>query len=172
MKQIIYNSDLLKEEEIKRKEIRVKALVINSKDEMLVGFSHNTYQFIGGHIENDEDMIEGLKREIKEESGIEIDNEQIIPFFIRKKYYRNYPEINSNSCYEYYYYVINTDKIPNLNCVNYTDAEKEGKFELRYIPLNSIENEFENNKSVSEKTAIVEEENLEAIAIYKDFINK
>ena len=164
----VYNYDSIDEKDIQRRVIRVKALIINSKKELLVGYSHDTYQFIGGHIEENEDMIEGLKREIEEESGIVIEHEEIHPFFIRKKYLKNYPEDNVNSCYEYYYYTINTDRLPNLEKVNYTEAEKIGHFELRYIPLEEIESEFEKNKMVSERTKIVEEENLEAIEIYKN----
>lgn len=168
MKTIIYNCDSIAEKDINRKVTRVKALIINSKKELLLGYSHNTYQFIGGHIENGEDLIEGLIREIEEESGIKVTTEEIKPFFLRKKYLKDYPENNVNSCYEYYYYAINTDKLPNLKNVNYTEAEKDGNFELRYIAFDKIEEEFEKNKEVSEKTKIVEEENLEAIKIFKD----
>lgn len=168
MKTIIYNKENVTDEEVTRRVIRVKALLINSKNELLLGYSHDTYQFIGGHIEEGEDMIEGLKREVEEESGIVLKDEKINPFFLRKKYLRNYPNESDVSCYEYYYYTINTDRLPNLGNVNYTEAEKVGKFELRYIPLDQLEEEFEENKKVSERTAIVQEENLEAIKIYKN----
>ena len=121
----------------------------------------------GGRIRTLESGPKALVREVEEESGIKVEKEEIQPFFLRKKYYRDYPEENSNSCYEYHYYVINTDKQPDLSKVNYTEAEKVGKFELRYIPLSKIEEEFEENKKVSERTKVVEEENLEAIKIYK-----
>lgn len=168
MKTIIYNKENVTDEEVTRRVIRVKALLINSNNELLLGYSHDTYQFIGGHIEEGEDMIEGLKREVEEESGIILKDEKINPFFLRKKYLRNYPNESDISCYEYYYYTINTDRLPNLGNVNYTEAEKVGKFELRYIPLDQLEEEFEENKKVSERTAIVQEENLEAIKIYKN----
>lgn len=168
MKTIIYNKENVTEEEVTRRVIRVKALLINSNNELLLGYSHDTYQFIGGHIEEGEDMIEGLKREVEEESGITLKDEKINPFFLRKKYLRNYPNESDVSCYEYYYYTINTDRLPNLGNVNYTEAEKVGKFELRYIPLDQLEEEFEENKKVSERTAIVQEENLEAIKIFKN----
>lgn len=164
----IYNNDSIDDKDVKYRSIRLKALIINSKNEILVGYSHNTYQFIGGHLEEGEDLIEGLIREVEEESGIKVEKDEINPFFLRKKYYRDYPEKDSNSCYEYHYYVINTDRLPDLTKVNYTEAEKVGKFELRYIPIDEIENEFEENKKVSERTKIVEEENLEAIKIFKN----
>lgn len=167
MKTIIYNQDQIEEKDVGYRSIRLKALIINSNNELLVGYSYNTYQFVGGHLEEGEELIDGLIREVDEETGIKIEKKEITPFFVRKKYYRDYPEKNSNSCYEYYYYVVHTNKKPDLSQVNYTEAEKNGNFELRYIPFNEVEQIFEDNKQVSEKTKIVEEENLEAIKIYK-----
>lgn len=164
----IYNDYSISEQDVDNRIIRVKALIINSKQELLVGYSHDTYQFIGGHIEKNEDMLEGLKREIEEESGIILKDEVIRPFFLRKKYLKNYPTDNTNSCYEYYYYTINTDRLPDLEKVNYTKDEKNGNFELQYISINDIEKTFKDNMKVSEKTKIIEEENLEAIEIYKN----
>jgi len=171
MKTIIYNNDSLTEEEINRRVIRVKALIINSKSELLIGYSHDTYQFVGGHIEENEDLIEGLIREVEEEAGIRLKKEEIQPFFLRKKYLRNYPKESDNSCYEYYYYVVYSNRLPDLTKVNYTESEIIGRFELRYISLNELEKELEENKKVSEATKIVEEENLEAISIYKELYN-
>lgn len=167
METIIYNEDNLNEKDINRIVTRLKALLINSKNEILIGYSHDTYQFIGGHLEEGEDIINGLIREVEEESGIDISNEEIVPFFYREKYIKNYPEEKINSCYRYYYFIVKTNQKPNLDKVNYTEAELIGKFELRYIPLSNLEQELEKNKKFSERTKIVQEENLEAIKIYK-----
>lgn len=68
MEQIIVNKDCIQEKEITEIVKRVKAIIINSKNEILLGYSHNDYQFLGGHVENGENLIESLKREIGEES--------------------------------------------------------------------------------------------------------
>ena len=44
--------------------------MINSKDEILMGYCHNTYQFPGGHLDENETLEECLIREVKEEMGI------------------------------------------------------------------------------------------------------
>ena len=77
METIIYNKDSIEEQDVRYRSIRLKALIINSKNELLVGYSHNTYQFIGGHLEEGEDLIDGLIREVEEESGIKVDKEEI-----------------------------------------------------------------------------------------------
>ena len=35
---------------------RVKAVIINSKNELLLGYSYYEYQFPGGHVEGGEDL--------------------------------------------------------------------------------------------------------------------
>lgn len=46
------------------------ALVTNEKDEvLLVKNPHRGWEFPGGQVENGEDLIEGITREVFEESG-------------------------------------------------------------------------------------------------------
>ena len=114
MEQIIVNKDCIQEKEITEIVKRVKAIIINSKNEILLGYSHNDYQFLGGHVENGENLIESLKREISEESGISLNLDDVFPIILRKAYYKDYPQIGNNRKNEIYYYVIKTDKVPNL----------------------------------------------------------
>ncbi len=51
------------------------------------GLSH--YEFPGGHLEENETLLEGLKREVLEETGIELENKDISPFYVIKYYYQN-----------------------------------------------------------------------------------
>lgn len=62
--------------------IAAKALIINDKNEVLLAresSSHPTntqaglYQVIGGRIEPEETFIEGLKREVMEETGLQVE---------------------------------------------------------------------------------------------------
>ena len=52
MKEIITNKYNLKEEDLTEIVKRVKVLLINSNSEILLGYSHNEYQFPGGHVED------------------------------------------------------------------------------------------------------------------------
>ena len=51
---------------------RTKGLIINSNNEITLGYFHKTYQFPGGHLENNETLEECLLREIEEETGIKL----------------------------------------------------------------------------------------------------
>ena len=72
MKTIFINDDNLALEALDPDVISVKGLVVNSKNEVLIAFNNNTYQFPGGHVELDEDKEEAWIRERKEETGIGI----------------------------------------------------------------------------------------------------
>ena len=57
MKQIITNKYNLKDSDMTEIVKRVKILIINSKNEILLAYSHNDYQFPGGHVEENETLI-------------------------------------------------------------------------------------------------------------------
>lgn len=168
MEQIIVNKDCIQEKEITEIVKRVKAIIINSKNEILLGYSHNDYQFLGGHVEDGENLIETLNREISEESGISLNLDGDFPIILRKAYYKDYPQIGKNRKNEIYYYIIKTDKVPNLELTNLTDDEKDGNFKLEYIKLDDIEEVIIKNGDKNGDLHGIANEMLEVIKIYKN----
>ena len=77
MKYFIHNEYNLKEEEINDEVIRVKALLLNSNNELLMGYAHKVYQFPGGHVEDGETLTQTVNREVLEETGIELNIKEI-----------------------------------------------------------------------------------------------
>ena len=166
MKNIIINENNLKEEDMTESVKKVKVLLINSKNEILLGYSHNTYQFPGGRVEPNESLIETLNREMREETGIDLNIKEAEPFACSTGYYKNYPVEGNNRRVEIYYYEVKTDIMPDLNNTQYTEDEKEGNFELRYIPLKDVEKVLkEDSKKYGDKRRI-ENEMLELFKIY------
>ena len=64
MEQIIVNKDCIQEKEITEIVKRVKAIIINSKNEILLVYSHNVYQFLVGDDENGD--LHGIANEMLE----------------------------------------------------------------------------------------------------------
>ena len=158
MKNIVRNDDNLKESDITEVVQRVKLLLINSNNEILLGYSHHNYQFIGGHVEEGENLIDTINREIQEETGIKLNIEKIEPFAKALGYYKDWPKDGENRKIEIYYYEIKTDEKPNLDNTNYTDNEKDGKFSLKYIPLFKVVEVLKNNaKEYGDKHGIARE---------------
>lgn len=145
MKEIIYNHDYLKNEDITEVVIRTKALIINDKN-IILGNENNIYQFPGGHLEKNETFEECLKREILEETGIEIDNNEIKKPFMKVTYLnKDWPAIGQNRKSEIYYYLIKTSKNPDMSKVKYTEHEKQGNFKIDSIPLSESISVIEDN---------------------------
>lgn len=138
MKEIIYNYDLLNESDVNNTIQRVKALIINSNDEILLGYADKTYQFVGGHVEEGEELMPALMREIKEESGIIMNDLDLMPFFRVKYYNRNYPKEGLNTLTINNYYVVRTNLKPNNEERKLTDYEKEWNYTTKYIPKDQI----------------------------------
>lgn len=167
MKIIIHNKNNLKETDITEVVKRVKILIINSNNEILLGYSHNDYQFPGGHVEKGENLNQTIKREIKEETGIILKNQNFKPFAKAISYYKNWPEKGKNRKTEINYYELKTDEKPNLNNTEYTESEKDGHFELKYIPLEDVQKILkENAKKYGDKKGITNEM-LEIFNLYK-----
>lgn len=163
MKETIYNYDYLNEEDITDVSTRVKALIINSDKEILLGKSDISYQFPGGHLEDNESLIEALKREVLEETGIELSNEEIDRPFYKVTYLnKDYPIKGVNRKSEIYYYVVNTDKEIDLSKVKLTENEIKNNYRVEKIPLlSSVDIISKNNND-----RVIERDMIDAIEEY------
>ena len=137
MKIKVINYDKIKEAEINDKVTRVKAMIVNSKKEILLAEAFTTIQFPGGHLELGESLADGLKREVLEETGIVL-NSVPEPFFVLKHFVKDYPVKGVNRSIEIYYYYISTDEPYNLDNVYLDDQERNGDFTLSYIKLKDL----------------------------------
>lgn len=174
MKEVIYNYDNLRENEIDEIVIRCKGLIINNKNEIMLGYCQNTYQFPGGHLEENETLLDCLKREIKEETGIELEDDEINKNIIEKNthYTRNYRNTNKNRKNEIYYYIIKTNKLPNINNNHLDKNEIEGNYTIKMIDINDVENILIDSIPLNDINKIIVEEMLDVINEYKKIYNQ
>ena len=167
MKQIITNKYNLTDADMTEVVKRVKVLLVNSNNEVLLGYSHNNYQFPGGHVEENETLIQTVNREVLEETGMDLGVDNIEPFACAIGYYKDWPAEGKNRKIEIYYYEIKTDEKPNLENTEYTENEKDGNFELRYIPLTNVEEELRKiPEEYGDKKGIAREM-IELFGVYK-----
>lgn len=138
MKEIFYNDDNLLKEEINESVTRVKGIIINQSDEILMGYCDGTYQFTGGHLEEGESLIDGLKREIREETGINLE-EEYEPFMLIRYYTKNYRNKGINRENKIYYYLIRSDMEPVVNNMSLDVFEKEHNYMLKRVKLSELE---------------------------------
>ena len=138
MKELIINKNNLSDRDISKKVIRVKGLVINSKGKILLAHNNHTYQFPGGHKEDDESMNDCIAREIKEETGIHVlvDEE---PFLCISTYDNDYFGTGNKVLNKIYYYRFFTDDLPNIEETHYDELELATDFNLFYVNFNELE---------------------------------
>lgn len=168
MKEILHNEDNLKLDEITETVIRVKALLINN-GKIFIGNENGVFQFPGGHLEEGEEFNTCLKREILEETGIEIeDNEIEKPFLKISMLSKNWPVPGKNRNCEIYYYAINTNKKPNLAKTNYTENEKKNNYKIEEIDLHEAINKIKENMPNNEMNSVISPDMISALEIYLD----
>ena len=169
MKTIIYNDDNLTKKDIDEKVIRVKALIINENNEIIIGKSDSTYQFPGGHVEKNETLEEALIREVKEESGIILNKENRKPFFKIEYYTKNYYDTKLNVLNDIYYYVVYIDKDVEIGEICLTDDELINNYHLEGININNVINYLEGTiNKISKITDLIVRDMIDAI---KEYIN-
>ncbi len=171
MKEIIDNKDNLNINNINNFVTRVKALIINSNDEVLFAHQWNKYQFVGGRIEENENLNDALKREIKEETGLDL-NDNYEPIVKRTSYYKNHPEDGINSKVDIYYYEIKADKKYDLNNIELTEDEINGNFRLEYIKYSDIDKIISDNAIKYEEAVHLTNELKDFFKEYEDYKNE
>ena len=143
MKRVVLNDFNLNDDDIEFDVIRVKALIINSKGEILLAHNNNTYQFLGGHREGKEALEDTLTREIKEEMGIDVEIDDG-PFMHIMTYDNNYFNTARKVCNKIYYFIVHNDKLPNIYETNYDELERQSDFHLVYVKLSKLKKFLQN----------------------------
>lgn len=167
MKEIIYNNDNLELSDVTSISVRIKVLLINN-GKLLIGNEEGCYMFIGGHKEDNEELIDTLKREVQEETGIKLDNEIINEPFLKIMYLnKDYPEIGENRESDIYYYAVKTHKLPDLENVNYTENELKKHFELINIDLDNAIKIIKENIPNHKKNEVISRDMIIALEEYE-----
>lgn len=171
MKTLIFNESNLQEKDIDEIVTRVKVFLVNNKNELNYAISNGGVQLPGGHVESGEDYIETVKREIKEEVGIELEDEEISqPFFEIKHFTKNYSNSNKNRISNVLYYLVRTDKEVNMENTTLTDNEKKNKFTMQKMDRNLFE-DYLKNKIAEENIEINKIIEKEILIAYEELKN-
>lgn len=171
MKEVLYNYDNLSKNDIDELVVRTKGLIINDDNDVTLGYSHKSYQFPGGHLEEGETLEECLLREIKEETGIKLNNPKLKPFQRITYYSKNYHNSGKNRENQIYYYVVKTNEKFDLNNISLDDYEKSGKFTVKTIPLNKLDKVLLDSIPDNPINKFIVEEMLDVIKEYRKIAN-
>lgn len=171
MKEIIFNDNNLKDSDIEKTVIRVKGLIVNSRNKLLLVYNNYTYQLPGGHLKDKEEIDGSLKREIKEEIGIDVVINEA-PFLCIKTYDNDYCETGSKVLNIIYYYRIITDELPNINYTHYDELELLSDFKLYYVSLSGIRSFLKKAMNAEDIEASIYKEMMTTIDIYEEIYGR
>lgn len=171
MKTVVHNHDNLTYKDINDFTVRARALLINSKNEILMGYLDGTYQFPGGHVEEEEELSETLFREVLEETGISIEKKNYEPFYQVNRFYKSHDRDGINRFKQFNYYIIYTDKKYDLSKRKLDQYEIDNNYELRYIPTDNLINELDRTINDNERNIRVYEDIKDVINYYFENIN-
>lgn len=174
MKVNIINNHNLKESDMQETVTRVKVFLLNEvSNNLIVAMSNGGYQLPGGHVEENENLTTAIIREIAEETGIIINQQQILPpFFEIRHYTKNHRTSGKNRISRVLYYFVKTDKAINTNAQNLTENEKNNNFSLKEINFNNFETVIQENINNSEIqiNKIIEQEMLTSFKELKKYL--
>lgn len=129
-----YNDDDLKDNEIDEVITRVRAFIVSSKNNMIVGYTDEGFQLIGGYVEGNQDLNTALANIIYNECGIALDSkDKIEPFYEVRYYNRDYKGSGINRLSDLIYFVVNTDKLPNYKKLKLTPKEIAERMPLEVV---------------------------------------
>ena len=166
---LIINSHKLKDININEHNIKARAILINDTNELLIGNYGGTYLLPGGSINSNENILNGLIRELKEETGIDYKEEELINLCHLDYYQKNYPKRNGtikNRLITTHYY-IGTYKGISISNQTLSESEQKDNFKLELIPLEKLETIILNNKNNNPRNIYFQKELLTIIEFYK-----
>lgn len=154
MKEIIYNKDNLKVDEITKSVKRAKIIIENFKNELMIVQTTNSYYLVGGHVENNESDVDCLYREIKEEMGIDFYPVIDTPFMVIRYLCKDYPN-QENTEFISNYYFIKADLEVDVSNLSLTNAEKANAMKIVNVKKDDIVNILEQFLETCDKNIVV-----------------
>lgn len=168
MKVITYNDDNLSIEDIEDKITKARAVMINDNGQIYISLYSGTYLFPGGKIEAFENISQGAQREVKEETGIELDLSNQEPFLLVQQFIKKYPKRDttndlSNRLNETYYYLVHTNKDIDSAKMELMENELSNNFhtiqagadEILLLLKNNINDSYRNKYYSREAQAVI-----------------
>ena len=164
------NDDNLNISDIDEFSTKVRAILVDDDDNILIANYHNMILLPGGKVDDNETIYDAIVRELNEELGQNYNGDEL-DFFVTLNYFqKNYPKINgvfSNRLVQTHYFVGHYKDI-NKNMQKLTEREQKGNFRLELVSLFELEDLILNNKNDNPRNVYFQKELLSILFFYKN----
>ena len=168
IKEVVNNKDNLSLENMNKIVTKVRGIIIDNENNIILEKYADMYMLPGGKVDDKEDEIISLKRELKEELGLDLLNHEITPYLKTISFYKDYPYTTKiNKLNKITYYIINTDSKIDTSRQRLTSREIEGNFSIQKININEVEEVVSSYQSSNPRYSYFKDELLQAIKEYK-----
>lgn len=166
--EITINENNLQLKEIDEFQTKVRTILINESQEILIANYGNIILLPGGKIDKNENIIDALKRELLEELGIHYNNNELTYLTTINQFQKNYPKRNGTTKHRliktYYYFAEYKGIIDSKQ--HLTEKEQKDNFKLELIPLNELESLITKNLNNNPRNIYFQQELLTILNYY------
>ena len=167
--ELVINDDNLQFDEVKELTSKVRAILVDENNKILVANYGNVILLPGGKVDEGETLSEAITRELSEELGQDYSANELY-FFVTLNYYqKNYPKRDGtfqNRLVQTHYFVGSYKGI-KLDSRRLTEKEQKGNFRLELVSLEELENMILNNINNNPRNLYFQKELLTILVSYK-----
>jgi len=142
--EIIINDKNIADKNIESKIEKVRALIINENNKILIANYAGIPLLPGGKVDANERLEKAIIRELAEELGVNYNKEELQYYLTIKFYQENYPCRDGNICNRklttHYYFA--PYKEPKEDLQSLTNHEKENNFHLELLSFEELQNKL------------------------------
>lgn len=142
---------------------KVRAIVENERGEFIISKEGGKYIFPGGKREKNETNIEAIKREIKEETGIILNDDDFMEILELETLYKDFYDFRSDSLKPRYtstiYYYVKCSNDIDTSKMSLTDGEISEGFKIAFVNQDRLIEMLEEDHSKATNGVFFDEEN-------------
>lgn len=170
MKEIVINKGRLKQDEVTHVVDKARIILRNDDGDFVLSHFERVYFLPGGKLEDDETPVEAVKREVREETNINILLDDIEPFVLVKHYLRDYESGNGeivNRLVNTYYFTGFTSK-DDIEYFNLTIPEKRDDLRAFFIDMEEARELLKEYNKENPKATYLALETIRVLDEYKE----
>lgn len=177
---LILNDENLQLDEVNEFNSKVRAILVDNENRVLVANCGGIFLFPGGSIDDDENIAESIIRELQEETGTSYETGDLtfltqLDFF--QKNYVKRDGTKANRLIRTYYFIAQCKPV-ELQSQKLTEKEKKDGFKLEIVPICELKKIVLENQNSNPRNIYFQREMIEVVGLFtnvlgqEDFVKK